>query len=322
MNALVSIIVPIYNTEVYLAICVQSIIMQSYKNIEIILLNDGSTDASFAICKKLAEKDKRIKVVNNSNHGVSFTRNLGLKIAKGEFVAFIDSDDAIHPYYIEKLIAPLINSDLNLSVCRYQYVDNFRNINIQEKRQVNNSNEIKNVIDDFYELCLMGGILYGPWAKIYKKEIIDKYHILFDERISNGEDQLFNFLYYQHVEKIAFINEKLYFYNRRDNGLSKTKTKKSLEDLYKVRETLISFLQEYHVSHFAGIICEHCITDLADYVSVDNDGYTQYKKRVQKVKKYINGKYEGYGIKKSVLFFLLRHSIYFPIYLYYKFKYN
>lgn len=154
MNALVSIIVPIYNTELYLAICVQSIIMQSYKNIEIILLNDSSTDASFAICKKLAKKDKRIKVVNNSNHGVSFTRNLGLKIAKGEFVAFIDSDDAIHPYYIEKLIAPLINSDLNLSVCRYQYVDNFRNINIQEKRQVNNSNEIKNVIDDFYELCL------------------------------------------------------------------------------------------------------------------------------------------------------------------------
>ncbi|MER8277517.1 hypothetical protein, partial [Acinetobacter baumannii] len=76
-------------------------------------------------------------------------------------------------------------------------MDNFRNINIQEKRQVNNSNEIKNVIDDFYELCLMGGILYGPCAKIYKKEIIDKYHILFDERISNGEDQLFNFLYYQ-----------------------------------------------------------------------------------------------------------------------------
>lgn len=318
MNPLVSIIVPVYNSERYLADCLLSITRQTYRNIEIILLNDGSTDKSLEICNNWAREDKRIKIIDNSNHGVSFTRNLGLQFAQGEFIAFIDSDDQVHATYIEKLVQPLINSNLNLSVCKYYYVNEDDRI-IQEK---NGKIQIKNLRNSFFEFCLMGGVLYGPWAKMYRKNIIAQHHICFPEDISNGEDQIFNFLYYKYVDDFCFITQSLYFYYKRENGLSKTKTKKSLEDIYKARIALISFLKENKVSHSAGIICEHCITDLADYTCIDNDSFYQYKKIAAKAKKFIDSNYECYGMKKKILFFLLKHSIYFPIYIYYKWKCN
>ena len=318
MNPLVSIIVPVYNSERYITDCLLAITQQTYKNIEIILLNDGSTDKSLEICNNWAQKDRRIKVINNSNHGVSFTRNLGLKFAQGEFIAFVDSDDEVHTTYIEKLVQPLIDSSLNLSVCKYCYV----NENDKVIPETDGETQIKKLRDSFFELCLMGGVLYGPWAKMYRKSIINQYRICFPEDVSNGEDQIFNFLYYKYVDDFYFIDQSLYFYYKRVNTLSKTKTKQSLEDLYKARTALILFLKENKVSHSAGIICEHCITDLADYTCVNNDGFYQYKQRAAKVKGFINGHYEYRGIKKKILFFLLKHSIYFPIYAYYKWKYN
>ena len=107
MQPLISIVVPIYNVEIYLENCLKSIIGQTYKNLEIILINDGSSDSSGEICNAFERLDKRVRVVHNTNHGVSYSRNLGIDMATGSRILFIDSDDTVESNYVEKLVEPL-----------------------------------------------------------------------------------------------------------------------------------------------------------------------------------------------------------------------
>ena len=119
MRGEISIIVPVYNVEKYLSQCIESIINQNYKNIEIILVNDGSTDKSGDICDSYSLKDNRIKVIHKKNEGVSIARNTGLKVATGEYIAFVDGDDFVHEYIYTKLINIINNSKYDLVMCRF-----------------------------------------------------------------------------------------------------------------------------------------------------------------------------------------------------------
>ena len=123
-SPLISIIIPVYKVEPYLRDCIDSCIQQTYKNIEIILVDDGSPDQCPDICDEYAKKDSRIKVIHKKNGGVSDTRNVGMKIAKGEWWTFVDSDDYLHPQMIEKLYEGfLLFPDLLISACAYKRVD-------------------------------------------------------------------------------------------------------------------------------------------------------------------------------------------------------
>lgn len=119
MNSLVSIVVPVYNSEKYLIKCVDSILKQSYKNLEILLIDDGSTDRSYDICCDLAKKDNRIVVKQKSNGGVSSARNLGILTSNGEFILFVDSDDTVNEKYVELLVNPLLNNKYDVSICGF-----------------------------------------------------------------------------------------------------------------------------------------------------------------------------------------------------------
>ena len=120
MSAVVSIIVPVYNSEKYLPDCVESLVNQSYKNIEILLVNDGSTDGSLMLCQKYQNKDHRIVVINSRHGGVSVARNLGIIKATGEYLAFVDSDDMVSENYIERLVEPVLKHSIFLSLCQYK----------------------------------------------------------------------------------------------------------------------------------------------------------------------------------------------------------
>lgn len=225
MKEKISIIVPIYNVEKYLDKCIRSIINQSYKNIEIILINDGSTDKSGEICDYYSTIDKRIKIIHKKNEGVSVARNLGISLSKGKYIGFVDSDDWISEFMYEKMYEYMENNQLVM--CRYCRVDdNGYIIHTNEPLkygELNKDQIFKNIllpmigseIDNLSTAQIMG----SNWRCLYDKSIIDKYDIKF-ENIKIAEDMLFHVMYLGRIDKIFVINEELYYY--RYNPISAT----------------------------------------------------------------------------------------------------
>ena len=163
-SPLVSVIVPIYMVEKYICECVNSIILQSYKNLEIILVDDGSPDRCPEICDEYAKQDSRIKVIHKPNGGLSDARNAGIEIAEGEYLSFVDSDDVIHHEMIEVLMQPLIeNKELKMSACQCLY---FNDGDIFDTTQ-----EIKPMVIIDYNVFFTKKLWVTAWGKIYKKEL-------------------------------------------------------------------------------------------------------------------------------------------------------
>lgn len=219
MEKLISVIVPVYNVEKYIKQCVESICAQTYKNLEIILINDGSKDNSGAICDTLAEKDSRIYVIHKENGGVSAARNAGLDYAHGEYIAFIDGDDYIEPTMYEKLEEKMKEeTDIVFGYFQREYPDggiSYYTDNYEEK-YLHRPWDIRPM------LC--GGVTLngekievincGIWRNLFKKANIEKLDLRFDTRIKMGEDRIFLIQYLNKCNKAALIKEALYHYRK------------------------------------------------------------------------------------------------------------
>jgi len=211
-NLKVSIVLPVYNVEKYLDRCINSIINQSYKNLELIIVNDGSTDASKYICDYYKNKDTRIKVIDQDNSGVSAARNSGIELASGEYIQFVDADDYLEKQMTEKLISS-IKMDTQLVICGYKTISRDSN-GIRYKKNTVYDNKTYSR-DEF--ISELGNLFYKKllnttWNKLYENEIIKRYNICFPENVNMGEDLLFNLDYLNHCKKINLINESLYNY--------------------------------------------------------------------------------------------------------------
>lgn len=223
MEDKVSIIVPIYNMENYLEECIESIIEQSYKNIEIILINDGSTDKSEDICRKYQIKDYRIKVISSKNNGVSSARNLGIEASTGKYISFIDPDDTVDKKYIEEMLIYIKKycCDVVFCLAKIVYPELNKTCNIKFKNQKFLSN---NFYKDFY---LIIDYFHTPWGKLYKKDIINKNNIKFPVEFITAEDQIFNQEYLKYVKNYRFLNKNLYnYYVRKNNSASQNLSEK------------------------------------------------------------------------------------------------
>lgn len=210
MNPLVSIIVPVYKVEEYLDECVESLVNQTYSDIEIILVDDGSPDNCPQICDEWALRDNRIKVIHKANGGVSSARNEGLNVANGDWIWFVDSDDTVSITALEKLTKYVDDVDLvvfNAKVDKLYVKD-------------------ENFFDDYYFKYQFG---FEPWNKLYKKSIIDNNNLKFDTQETIGEDLLFNITYYQFAERYKFITEKFYKYRIRESSAMQSNNEKRLE---------------------------------------------------------------------------------------------
>lgn len=220
---LISVIVPVYNVELYLEQCLNSIINQTYKNLEIILVNDGSTDNSGVICDLYANIDNRIIVIHKDNGGVSSARNVGLNVAKGNFIGFVDPDDWIADDMYEKLYLNIQKFNANVAVCKLEKIIDRENWIIG-----NNSSEvlILNAVDSMYfMLNFREGYSCGPCNKLYRKSLLEN----FNEEFSNGEDLLFNFnIFFDQNNSTVFLKEeKYYYYYRADSACNNPIFKKS-----------------------------------------------------------------------------------------------
>lgn len=231
---LVSVIVPVYNVEKYLEKCVNSIINQTYKNLELILVDDGSKDNSSKICDELAKKDKRIIVIHQENQGVSSARNTGLDICKGSFVTFIDSDDYIEKEYLSIMIEKLYKNNADLVICGYNQI---MSLNI-EKHTVGFDTEISQ--KDFTKgLLTQKG--YGMNAcKLYKREIIG--NIRFDKELTVGEDTYFILNISKNLKKCLCITEILYNYNVNSESIVRKYNKNYLDNYMKSSKKIKEFV--------------------------------------------------------------------------------
>ena len=216
MNELVSIIIPIYNSEKFLRHSIESILSQTYKNIEVLLIDDGSTDNSLEICNFFHKKDERVRVISIKNQGVSNARNLGIKNSLGKYIMFCDSDDLYHKKYIQIIVRNLELTNSELGVCQYYRFTERSCIKeltvVDSSKQYSNQNEIYNLI--LFDDEISGYI----WNKIFIRDIIVKNKLYFNPLIHEIEDLCFVIDYLKYVKKIIQIEEQLYFY--RDNPQS------------------------------------------------------------------------------------------------------
>ena len=241
---LVSIILPVYNAQNHLARCVGSICAQTYRNIEIIILNDGSKDQSLPVCEEFRQKDPRILLVDKANSGVSDTRNLGLKLASGKYVEFVDSDDYLDPDFTERLVAAAEENEADFVIAPYKMVipagaskpeqvldkiqDELGVMSVARPPEVREYGFLPaGVYDkDTFALRLMdkpASYFYSVlWNKLYRREIIAQNQLAFAPDVHWAEDLIFNMGYLEHAEVFVSIPEAGYHYIQNPKSLCHT----------------------------------------------------------------------------------------------------
>lgn len=243
-RGLVSVIVPVYNIERYLAWCIQSVLNQSYPFFELILINDGSTDSSPAICDEYAKKDSRVRVIHKENQGPSATRNRGIDEANGDFIVFVDSDDLIQKRMLEKMVTAITRFQTDLAICGYE---RFRDKWKQRHRLSPYSLVIlqsRLELASVYKAPATNMFGVSIWAKMYRTELIRKHNIRFREDINYEEDCVFNLDYFRHVTTTAVLRDYFYRYRQMDISLSKGYRKDSFRFLVNGYRGRQAFLQE------------------------------------------------------------------------------
>lgn len=270
----VSIIVPIYNTERYLDRCLQSLLNQTLKDIEIILVDDGSTDNSPKKCNDYANIDPRVKVIHKENGGAGYARNSGIKIANGEFLAFVDSDDFVDISMYEKLYSAATKGDYDAIFCGFNKErDNkigwTKSNEITEDR-IFEKKDIQELILDMIasrpEIREEREYSMSVWRSIYKKKIIEDLNILFaSEKEVGSEDLLFQINFLNHSNRIYFLKEQLYYYTTNQESISSTFKKdkfKNYLNLYSILSEQVSIFQKADIRcarFFSGYIRWHLL---------------------------------------------------------------
>lgn len=227
-ESLISVIVPIYKVEKYLKRCVDSILNQTYKNLEIILVDDGSPDNCPKMCDEYAEKDDRIKVIHKENGGVSSARNAALKAASGDYIGFVDADDFIHPKMYEILLKNATENNCDCAICDRSKLNNDECVNLAIDEKI--APEILSTYDILKREFAWGdfNICCTVWNKLIKKNILG--NIVFDETISSGEDTYFVSQIVLKCKRISYMKLPLYNYIQVEGSA----TNGALSDKYKI----------------------------------------------------------------------------------------
>lgn len=248
MTRLISVIVPVFNAELYIHKCLTSIINQTYKNIEIIVINDGSEDHSAQLCDEFALQDNRIKVFHQSNSGLSAVRNKGIRLAKGDYIGFVDCDDSIHPEMYELLLNNLIKHQTDISICNYSRVfdqdlaGHIRKSNLSIKHQriffFKKEEAFERLFSEFYLIMVV------PWNKLYKKTVFNniKYPV---GKVNDDEFVIHHII--QASDRFIYTNADLYYYYHNPSSITKAKYNlKRLNKIEAVKDRLLLLQKQSH----------------------------------------------------------------------------
>lgn len=307
---LISVIVPIYKVEKYLSKCIESILKQTYGNLEIILVDDGSPDKCGEICDDYALKDKRIKVIHKQNGGLSSARNVGIDISEGEYIGFVDSDDYIEPYMYEKLYYAIEQNNCRLSVCNINYV--FENGKIIPK-----CDKEKDKVMDFEEAITEMNTYrifdMGAWSKLYHKDLFKTIRFPIGKL---SEDFFVMPQIFDLAQKIVYISTPCYNYLQRQNSI--TKSKKINYDFIEAAFKQMNFLDVKYpqlkvLSHTAYASANLTVYDfyIKNGVKCSKDNVREFKSAIRENKSYIKkANFLSKAKKLQFQFFLSSHIIY------------
>lgn len=206
-----SIVIPVYNVEEFLVNNIESLLHQTYMNLELIYVDDGSTDNSAAILDEYAAKDHRILIIHNSNHGVSYTRNCGINHATGDYITFVDGDDYVDSNYAEYLIGLIQHDDADIAISLNHHINDSKD---QERNLFIKRYKSSDIIDSIY----LNKIYMAVWNKIYSLDYINRLNIRFDESIWYAEGMHFNIQCLVHSDYIIAGNMKVYHYISNPNS--------------------------------------------------------------------------------------------------------
>ncbi|MDU1505793.1 MAG: glycosyltransferase [Limosilactobacillus vaginalis] len=238
----ISVIVSVYNTEQYLAQCIQSILKQTYQNLELILVDDGSTDRSLAICTHYQELDSRVRVFHQSNQGVSKARNYGMDVAAGNFITFVDSDDYVMPNYLEELFEALKSTGSQIAISDFQYYKGNGHLLVhmpehKVSQHIFTPREWFDFAytnrDDFFQL-----IYTVLWGKLFQREVLKQIFCPEDTQI---DDEFTTWKTYLQTSKIVYLDDEDYIYRLNQEGLSHCKNQEDIRPLRSLEEE-ITFL--------------------------------------------------------------------------------
>lgn len=239
-DKLISVIVPVYNCEKYVKRCLYSVINQTYREIEIIVINDGSTDGTLSLCREVAELDCRVKVISKENSGVSDSRNLGISLATGNWIAFVDADDYLDHNALQSMFV-LKKQDTQMIFGRIKKIfENGEEEDLVEKELVNVS---KNNLAPFF-LYGERNVMGSAFRILYLKEVIVKNGILFSKNVNICEDLLFVINVVSLCDKIEVSNEYVYNYFIRSDSCSRTKNDKFFNGIKNYYSAMSVFLKE------------------------------------------------------------------------------
>lgn len=318
---LISVILPIYNVDKYLKQCLDSILNQTYKNLEIILVDDGSKDNSGKICDKYSKKDNRIKVIHKRNGGVSSARNTGLHVATGEYISFIDPDDFVEPYFIEKMHALMVENDCDIVQCDFfRYVDG----NIIDEI-VENSKVEKISVYEFQKRLYTDNYIQTAvlWDKIYKKYIFD--NIIFPEGKINEDEAKIHEIIDACNSDVIVTNQRWYYYRSAPNSIMKKKYNVSRLDIIPAMQSRLKFFKEKNEQelYFLTLIKYQELLKCNYYLAKK---YLKQSKYIELIKKELRNNYKEYisisqvrlidKIKYTILtYFTFVYALFFHIYL-------
>ena len=341
-NVEVSIVVPIYNVEKYLQRCLNSLIKQTFRDIEIITLNNGSTDSSLDILKSYASNDKRIKIINNDNIGVSEARTIGIRKSNCKYIVFVDSDDWIDNDMIESLHKTISNNNCDLVMCTY-----IREFKDHSKEKVFNLPEVNLYVDDEVKSQLLRKLV-GPvgkeistpeyldalgtvWAKMYKTSILKEKNLSFVDlsEIGSGEDTLFNIHVLNELNKVILLNKPMYHYWR---GNSNSITSKYIPNFIEKRRNYFKYMSDFIVNNDLGdeyklaLNNRVCTSVLGmGLLECSKSNKVSFIKKIKNIKfilkeDYIDEAYKGLELKYfaphwRVFYFFNKYKLSLPSYL-------
>lgn len=305
-NKLVSIIVPFYNSEEYLGACIESIINQTYRNLEIILVDDGSTDSSGQLCDGYAKKDVRISVIHKPNEGVSVSRNVGINNSNGEFIYFCDSDDILHESIIMRMVTIIEENHSDMAACSYTREKSQLGTNDSKELHIESAREfMKTVIQN----QSYSGFL---WNKMFKRNLLKS--VIFDVRIKIFEDLLFCLNYLKNVKSVSVSQEVLYYYRDNANGACHQSFNENTLSGLLGREQILDILIENQIESdliipiYYELIYEYCV----DFWKIKRISNYKFWKKV--IVKGFNRFYKLYGenpewTKKQKLIYIITKPI-------------
>ena len=313
---LVSVIVPIYNISRYLIPCIESIIAQSYKHIEIILVDDRSTDDSYEIMQCYGKLDSRIKILQNDvNSGISISRNNGISIAKGKYIAFVDGDDWVHVSYIETMLSVLLEKNVDLCVTSVLlYHDRKETVLTQKSIYYDNTllanlyNEKINPEIMIHHIGLVSDMAY---AKLYRSDIIKQNQIEFPTGLCY-EDIVFNLQYLYYSTSVIVIPDRLYFYRINRQGSIQYSSRKAF-DVLKVLQIIEAFLLQKNVYNtFKLPLMKFKVSTIAKFTSKKDNLYFSFYKKCSNLLQNIDDSHLSSAmilLKKHPILFFIKKTI-------------